>query len=301
MLLCIGHALLGGAVVSFNLFRFAVAEIVDLAQQSKAISITLGSGLVAALVAPEVFRLSRGVVEVTLLAGPYLALSFLAFLGSLPLLFSRFASPVPKVKPVVKRASRKKLLHRPKIIWAIVCGAGSAAGMTLLMTATPLSMVGHGFSDMQAGDVISWHVVAMFAPSFVTGSIINKIGANRVVIIGALFLALSGAIAITGLQLMNFYVALLLLGVGWNFLFVGGTTLLTECYEESEKSRIQAANDFIVFSTVSVTALSSGALHHHLGWSFVNLCVIPFILLCGWSAFWLAKQRNNTSVLKTSN
>ena len=156
-----------------------------------------------------------------------------------------------------------------------------------------------GLSD--TAFVIQWHIFAMFAPSFVTGNLINRYGIGKILFAGAVLCMLCVALNLTGRTLWHFWAALVLLGIGWNFLFVGGTTLLTECYEESEKSRVQAANDFIVFSTVSVTALSSGALHHHLGWSFVNLSVIPFILLCGWSTLWLAKQRNLTKTLKTSN
>lgn len=285
LLLCIGHALMGAAIVSFNLFRFAAAELVEPDQQSKAISITLGSGLVAALLAPEVFQASRGLVEPVILAGPYVAVSSLALLGAVPLVFARFSAPTPKAKPAGPlETSRKKMLQRPRLIWAIICGAGSAAGMTLLMTPTPLAMVGCGFSDVQASDVIRWHVVAMFAPSFVTGSIINRIGANKVVIIGALLLALSGIIAMSGILLVNFYVSLVLLGVGWNFGFVGATALLNSELRDDEKAFYQGVNDTIIALGATLASFASGLLIASFGWALVAAVLIGLAVTVGLSS-----------------
>jgi len=160
-----------------------------------------------------------------------------------------------------------------------------------------------GVCLMQLSDtafVIQWHVVAMFAPSFVTGNLINRFGISRVLFAGAVLSLMCVLLNLTGQSLRHFTFALILLGLGWNFLFIGGTTLLTECYRENEKSRTQAANDFIVFSTVSITALSSGALHHYLGWSLVNICVLPFIIVCGYSALWLAKHPVGAYVPKSA-
>jgi len=162
--------------------------------------------------------------------------------------------------------------------------------MNLVMTATPLAMHKHELGFDNTAFVIQWHVVSMFAPSFFTGNLINRFGISKILFTGALFCLICVVLNLVGQTVWHFWIALIFLGLGWNFLFVGGTTLLTECYTEAEKSRTQAANDFIVFSTVSVTALSSGALHHNLGWGFVNLCVVPLIALCGVSALWLAKH-----------
>jgi len=284
-LLCLGHAFMGAAIVSFNLFRFAAAELVDPGQQSKAISITLGSGLVAALLAPEVFQVSRGLVDPIVLAGPYLALSSLALLGAIPLLFARFAPPTPKIKTAGNLAtSSKKLMQRPRLVWAIICGAGSAAGMTILMTPTPLAMVGCGFSDVQASDVIRWHVVAMFAPSFVTGSIINRTGANKVVIIGAVLLILSGIIAMSGILLVNFYVSLILLGVGWNFGFVGATALLNSELRDDEKALFQGVNDTIIALGATLASFASGLLIASFSWALVAAVLIALSITVGLSS-----------------
>ncbi|MEM7258416.1 MAG: MFS transporter, partial [Pseudomonadota bacterium] len=168
---------------------------------------------------------------------------------------------------------------QPVFIVAVLCATIGYGVMNLLMTATPLAM---HHNHMDLGDtafVIQWHVVAMFAPSFVTGHLINYFGIRKILLAGALICGVCVATNLSGQSVWHFWFALILLGVGWNFLFVGGTTLLTDAYRVEEKSRTQAMNDFIVFSTVSVTALSSGTIQHHFGWITVNLSVLPFLVL----------------------
>ncbi|WP_245875807.1 MFS transporter [Puniceibacterium antarcticum] len=293
--LCVAHALLGAAIVSFNLFRFAAADIVATGQQATAISITLGSGLVAALLAPEVFRYSKDLLAPVSLGGAYLSLSVLALIGSIPLSIAKFAPLKPKASVQKSIKNPARLMERPRLIWAMVCGAGSAAGMTLLMTPTPLAMVGCGFSDVQAGDVIRWHVVAMFAPSFFTGAIINRIGANKVVTIGAVLLALSGISALAGVQIFNFYISLILLGVGWNFGFVGSTALLNSELRDQEKALFQGINDTVIALGGTIASFSSGLLIASFSWSAIASVLIVLSVVVAISSLWQARYKATTS------
>jgi len=184
---------------------------------------------------------------------------------------------------------------------AVICAMLGYGIMNLVMTATPLAMHTRAMPLSDTAFVIQWHVVAMFAPSFITGRLIDRFGVPNILLAGALLNACCVATNLSGDSVWHFWAALLLLGIGWNFLFVGGTTLLTECYEPNEKSKTQAANDFIVFSTVSITALSSGTLHHWFGFATINLAVRPLIIIVVAAIFWLKAvqlpRRDNLSQL----
>ena len=158
--------------------------------------------------------------------------------------------------------------------------------MSLVMTAAPLAMIACGFTTSEAALGIQWHVIAMFAPSFVTGHLIARFGAEVITAVGLVLLALAGTTALLGIELMNFYAALILLGLGWNFGFIGGTALLTAAQRPEERARTQAANDFIVFGVVAVASLSSGVLFNTVGWGSINwtllpMVAVPFVLLIG--------------------
>ena len=284
-----------------NYYRFTAPEIVPADKKNVAISWVMAGGVVAAFIGPNLARWSQNMLDISIYAGAFVIVIGVYLLSLLTVSFMDLPKPKAKVPGESTGRPISSIIKQPVFIVACLCATLGYATMNLVMTATPLAMHSSQMGLSDTAFVIQWHVVAMFAPSFITGNLIDRFGISKILFTGAVLCMLCVVLNLTGQTVWHFWSALILLGVGWNFLFVGGTTLLTECYEESEKSRVQAANDFIVFSTVSVTALSSGALHHHLGWGFVNLCVIPFILLCGWSALWLAKQRNNTTVLKTSN
>lgn len=274
-----------------NFYRFTAPEIVPAEKKNVAISWVMAGGVVAAFIGPNLARWSQNMLDVSIYAGAFVIVIGVYMLSMLTVTFMDL--PQPKAKQAGESTGRqlRTIISQPVFIVACLCATLGYATMNLVMTATPLAMHSGQMAFSDTAFVIQWHVVAMFAPSFVTGSLINRFGISQVLFTGALLCLLCVALNLTGQSIWHFWGALVLLGLGWNFLFVGGTTLLTECYEESEKSRAQAANDFIVFSTVSITALSSGALHHHLGWSFINLCVIPFIIACAGSALWLAKHR----------
>ena len=221
ILLCFAHALLGAALVGISFFRFAAAEAVAEQQQSKAISYTLASGLVAAIIGPELFSYSKDMLAPVPFAGAYSTIVLLGVIGSIPVLMLHMkATPKGRAK---SRGDKYALFRRPKVIIAISGAAISQSIMVLLMIPTAIAMVGCGFSDDQAADVIKWHVIAMFAPGFFTGGIIQKIGALPVVFTGLLLLVASSLIAMSGVEISNFYGALILLGIGWSFGFIGST------------------------------------------------------------------------------
>jgi Major Facilitator Superfamily. len=196
---------------------------------------------------------------------------------------------------VAEGRSRRDLLRDPKIAVAIICAMVSYALMNLMMTSTPLAVVGCGFGTDDAADVVSAHVIAMFAPSFVTGHLIARFGAMRIVAAGLFLLAAAGAVAMTGVELYRFFGALVLLGVGWNFGFIGATALLAEGHSVEERGRVQGMNDFLVFGCVTIASLMSGVLMNAGadvagGWNAVNLAMAPFLMLAGGALIWLAMK-----------
>jgi MFS family permease len=200
--------------------------------------------------------------------------------------------PAPKGGDPVGR-TREDLLKDPTILVAIICGMVAYALMNLVMTSTPLAVVGCGFSNGDAADVVTAHVLAMFAPSFFTGHLIVRFGAERIIGTGLLILALAGGVALSGVELGNFFIALILLGLGWNFGFIGATTLLASAHAPHERGRVQGMNDAIVFGCVTVASLSSGGLMNCVGgdvvqgWNAVNLAMGPFLALAGGALVWL--------------
>ncbi len=282
-----------------NYYRFTAPEVVSADKKNVAISWVMAGGVVAAFIGPNLARWSQGLLDVSIYAGAFIVVIGVYLLSFLTVTFMDLPKPKPSNNNTDSIRKLSEIVFQPVFIVACLCATLGYATMNLVMTATPLAMHSHNMTLGDTAFVIQWHVVAMFAPSFVTGSLINRFGISTILFTGALLCLLCVVLNLLGQTIWHFWLALVFLGVGWNFLFVGGTSLLTECYTQAEKSRTQAANDFIVFSTVSVTALSSGALHHHMGWLFVNLCVVPFIALCGFSALWLARQRSGNSIAST--
>lgn len=278
-LLCLAHMVFGASLVSVNYFRFAAAEAVSEAHRPQAISFTMASGLVAALLGPELFNLFKDGLAPLPFAGAYATIAVLGVLGALPVL-GLSLSHKQNSNAVVAKVHLSELLQKnPVIILAMAIAALSQAMMVLLMVPTPLAMIGCGFNDTQASDVIRWHVVAMFAPGFFTGTLIKRYGAKRIAAIGLALLSFSAIAAWLGLTLMNFYVALILLGVGWNFGFVSGTHMLQATLSDEERPRIQGLNDTIIAIASASASLLSGALYAGIGW--VGLCVVslPIMML----------------------
>ena len=278
--LCVSHFLLGAALSGFQYFRFAAAEVVPDRWKSVAISFVLASGLVAAFGGPEVFLRTSELLAPVLFAGGYAGIAGVTLVGAVPLLFLRLPAPVG-LSPKASRGGINALevIKRPAVAAAILSAAMSTAIMVFMMAPTPLAMVGCGHSEALAGDVIRWHVVAMFAPSFVTGFIIKRFGARAVILTGFALLACASGVAASGLSAEHFYIALILLGVGWNFGFIGGTSLLADALTPEERPVIQGTNDTLIALASTVCAFASGAIVTSYGWLILALLILPVLVV----------------------
>lgn len=285
-----------GCYMSGNgFYRFAAADGASDAYRPKAISYVMAGGLASALVGPQLVKLTEDAMAVTFL-GSYLAIVVLNLAGSFLFLGLNSPRPVAAQAGGAAGRTRRELLSDPTIIVAMVCAMVSYALMNLVMTSTPLAVVGCGFAKDNAADIVSAHVLAMYVPSFFTGHLIARFGAPKIMGLGLAILAGAGAVALSGVELSHFYAALVLLGLGWNFGFIGATTLLASSYRPEEKGRIQGINDFVVFGGVTAASLSSGVLMNCsgtsviAGWQAVNIAMLPFLVLAGGALIWLVMR-----------
>ena len=257
-------------------YRFAAAEMADPAWRPRAISLVLAGGVLAALLGPELVKRSMLLWQPYVFLGTYLCVTLLPVAIAVLLVFVRLA---PAPARVHAPTPLFEILRRPSFVTACVAGLVGYGSMNLLMAGTPLEMKLCGFPDVDAIDIIRLHALAMFAPGFVTGRIIQRFGSHRVILAGGVLTLLCVAVALSGESYGFFATALMLLGLGWNFMFTGATTLLATAHDALERVRAQAANDFIVFGTVAVTSFSSGALHAASGWTAINATVVPLVLV----------------------
>ena len=295
ILFCVA-SLAYGVFMAFGLYyRFAAADAASASFRPRAISYVLAGGIVAAIAGPELAKATDDLFGPALFAGSYAAIAVLGALTLLALLFLRIPLPSQDERTGEGRPIRE-IMRQPAFIVALAAAALAQGAMVLVMTATPLAMAFCGHDFDQTAFVIQWHVLGMFGPSFFTGHLIGRFGILNVMAMGALLILICLGIALSGIEVAQFWAALLLLGVGWNFMFVGATTLLTTTYEPPEKAKIQAVNDLIIFAIAALASLSSGLLHHLIGWQAVNLSVImPMFLMLG-AIFWL-RQRQAALVL----
>jgi predicted MFS family arabinose efflux permease len=290
-LLVIG-AVFSGVYQSFQgFFRFAAADTVPIEFKAKAISWVMAGGLVSALIGPEIVRLTGDYFAATPFAGAYAAIVALNIIGAAALMFLRIPIPPRRAPGADTGRSLAEIFREPRVLVAVLCAMISFAAMNLVMTSTPLAMVAHGFTAGHAADVVRWHVVAMFAPSFFTGSLIARFGVSKVIAVGLGLLGACAVIALTGVELHRFYVALIALGVGWNFAFVGATTLLATSHTAVEQAKVQGCNDFLVFGLVSIASFSSGALLNASGWNAVQIAVLPGLVVGLAALAWLTLAR----------
>ena len=276
VMFCIGSALFGISNGFAQFYRFAAAEVVEPDYKSRAISFVLVGGLVAAFIGPNTARLTHDIIPNALFSVSY---GFIAVF-CLGVILVQLVIDIPKPSAAEVKGKKRPLMEiltKPTFMVAAVCAMIAYGTMNLLMTATPLAMDHSGLAFGQTATVIQWHIVGMFAPSFFTGSLINRFGVLKVMFTGAVILIGCTLVTLSGQAYHQYFIALVMLGVGWNFLFVGGTTLLTEVYLPAEKGVIQGINDFMVFSATAFTALTSGYFHHLLGWKILNLYAIPTI------------------------
>lgn len=288
----VGSLLTGIYMSAQGFYRFAAADSADKDFRPKAISYVMAGGLVSAVIGPQLVKVTSDAMVVPFL-GSYLAVIAINVLGSF--LFLALDLPDAKGQSQVQlpQRSRMELLKTPEISVAIICAMVSYALMNLVMTSTPLAVVGCGFTQGNAADIVSGHVLAMFVPSFFTGHLIARFGTRPIIAVGLVILALSGVVALAGVELTNFFVALILLGIGWNFGFIGATTMLTNNHEPHERGRVQGMNDMIVFGCVTIASLTSGLLMNcsgsdaQAGWTAVNIAMVPFLTLAGAALIWL--------------
>lgn len=277
-LFCLGTFAMGSYNAFGQYYRFAAADSARPEFKGRAVSYVLTGGVVAALCGPEVAKFSRDIVPDGLFIGSYLTLSVLASVSMAILSFVRIARPTADEQRGGGR-SVLALIGQPVFAVAVLSALVSYAAMSTVMTATPLAMAFCNFPLEDSAFVIQWHALGMFAPGFVTGHFIRWFGVLRVIMAGGVLLVVAALINLNGITLSHFSVALFLLGVGWNFMFVGGTTLLTEAYKPNERAKTQAINDFIVFGSVAAGSFMSGNLLYYLGWASVNYLVLPFLAI----------------------
>jgi MFS family permease len=280
LLLCLGTFLTGVYNAFAQYLRFAavdVADAYDPALRERAISWVLAGGIAGGLIGPELSKVTVGLLPV-MFAASYLVLAGVALVAGI--VASRLVIPKHAVSASAAPARPLSAIARqPAFVVAVLVGAISYGGMNLLMTATPLAMKVCGFGYPEAADVIKWHVVGMFAPGFFTGSLIRRFGVLRIMFVGCVLMFLTVGIAHAGLTYWHFWFALFALGVGWNFMFVGATTLLTTTYTTAEKAKVQGVNDLTVFMTMISSSAASGALVSTSGWTDLNLYAVPALVL----------------------
>lgn len=277
VLFVLGHLLLGSYQGFANYYRFAAAEAVDTAHTTRAISWVVAGGVVAAFLGPQLGQWGRDWLVSGPFVGSYLAQAVLSVMA-LGVLSQVRLKPVAVAAGGAVRSARE-LLSQPLLLTSILGTSVGYSVMIMVMTATPLAMLGCGLPGQSVTPVIQWHVVGMFAPSFFTGNLIKRHGAPRIMQAGFVLLLGHVAIALSGLEFLHFASALILLGVGWNFAFVGGTALLTQTYRPAEQLKVQAINEFLVFGLVAASSLSAGWLYDRYGWATLNLAVVPFLVL----------------------
>lgn len=308
----VGAYFTGIYMSSQGFFRFAATDTASDAFKPKAISYVMAGGLIAAIVGPQLNKLTMDAFVIPFL-GSYLAVVALNLIGMLLFLaldLPKGSKNAPKsAAPEAVSRSRRELLRDPNIVVAVIVGMVSYALMNLVMTSTPLAVVGCGYSADNANDIVSAHVLAMYIPSFFTGHLIVRFGVKTIMTLGLLILAAAGAAALGGVQLadagqpslFSFYAGLVLLGVGWNFGFIGATTMLAMAHKPHERGVVQGMNDMIVFGCVTMASLASGGLLNCSGgspiegWTAVNLAMVPFLAIAGAALIWLALRPKTTT------
>ena len=273
----IGHLLLGGYQGFGNYYRFAAVEATGPAHASQAISWVVAGGVVAAFVGPQLGQWGRDWFAQDVFAGSYVAQGALGVVALA--LLSQVHLPAVAVAAEGVARPMREILKQPALRASILAVAVGYAVMIMVMTATPLAILGCGLPGSSVTSVIQWHVVGMFAPSFFTGTLVKRFGAPRIMQIGFVLLLGHVGIALLGTEVLHFLSALILLGVGWNFAFIGGTALLTQSYRPAEQLKVQAVNEFAVFGLVALASLSAGWLYDRFGWIALNLAVAPLLIV----------------------
>lgn len=275
-LFCLG-TFFGGAYAAVVLsFRFAAADGVAPAKRARALSFVMGGGVLAGVVGPQLVTHTMYMWPAYMFAATFLAQAAVAAISALVLVGVRL--PLPSAAERQGGRPLRVITRQPLFVTAVICGAVSYLLMNFLMTSAPLAMQLCGHSQENSNLGLQWHVIAMYAPSFFTGRLITRFGAGRIVMFGLLLTGLAAAVGLTGIEVAHFWLTLILLGVGWNFGFVGASALVLECHRPEEKTRVQSLNDFIVFGTMAIGSFASGSLLAAYDWDMVLwVSFIPLI------------------------
>jgi predicted MFS family arabinose efflux permease len=285
LLFNLGAVFSGFYAAAHQSYRFAAADTASEAFRPKAISWVLIGGVFAGVVGAQLVIATQDLWPPYLFAASYVGQSVLALIAAGVLMLLRIPKPPPRAVVGDGRALTE-IARQPRFLVAVVCGVASYAVMNLVMTSAPLAMVmcNHSVTDATLG--LQWHVLGMYAPSFITGTLIARLGIERVAGLGLAIILVAALIGISGISLWHFWTALVLLGVGWNFAFIGATTMVTQCHRPNERNKVQAFNDFLVFGSMAITSFSSGALLVSFGWTAVNEVVFPVVLVAAALLLW---------------
>ncbi len=289
-LMCVGALLQGVAAAFAWYFRFAAADSADAAWRPKAISLVLLGGVLAGFIGPQTAKWAVDLFHPVVFAGVYLMIS----VYSLVVMVLVQGIRIPPLTLAQKAEGARPLaiiVRQPTYIAALLSSMFGYAVMTLVMSATPLAMLACGFQFGDSATVIQGHVIAMFLPSFFTGHLITRFGVLPVIATGAVIQMLCAIVNLGGIDFMNFFVANVLVGLGWNFTYVGGSTLLTQCYRPAERAKVQASHDFVVYATTALAAGLSGVLQAKAGWQLVNIAALPMMLIVVAAVTWLGMVR----------
>jgi MFS family permease len=293
-LLVAGTFIAGYYSANGQLYRFAAAELTELSQRDKAVSWVLAGGILGAVIGPNLASWTKNLFDTAFL-GAYLSLSIVGLIGIGVMQFIHFPEDFKTKHSLSAGRSLKEILAQPVFMVAVIGAALGYGVMNLLMAATPLAMQICGLPFSDTALVLEWHVIGMFAPGFFTGSLIQRFGTLKIMGVGVVLNLICIAIALTGVDLHQFLIALFLLGVGWNFLFTGSTSLAMTAYKPEERDKAQAAINFFVFGTMAFTSFGSGALITSQGWNILNIgSLIPVLITAG-ALIWLSTHHKKTS------
>jgi len=293
-LLLIGTFCGGLYAAAHNSYRFAATDTASEAFRPKAVSWVLAGGVFAAIIGPQLVIFTKDLLSPHLFAASYLGQSVCAVAAAVVLQFVK-VPPLPAARHDSARPLGE-IVRSARFIVAVACGMASYGMMNMVMTSAPLAMVdcGHSITDATLG--IQWHVLAMYAPSFITGSLIARFGVERITGIGLALIAMTAVVGIAGITVAHFWTALILLGFGWNLSFIGATTMVTQCHRPHERNKVQAFNDFLIFGSMALSSFSSGQLLANFGWAMVNEVIFPTIFVAGALLGWLALRPRRAAV-----
>ena len=280
VLFCLGALVGGFYAAAMHGYRFAAADTASPAFRPKAISWVMAGGVASGVIGPQLIILTKDLWPPFLFAPTFIGQALLAVGAGLMLMVLRLPKPVAPQAGDAPKPVRplKEIARQPRFIAAVVCGVASFGTMNLVMTSAPLAMLdcNHSVNDAALG--LQWHVIAMYLPGFITGSLIARFGVDRIIMLGFILLIVSALVSMAGITVWHFWIGLILLGVGWSFSFIGATTMVTECHEPHERLIVQPLNDFLVFGTMTIVTLMSGAVLASAGWNAVNGLVFPVVL-----------------------